>query len=147
VRRHRSVRGYLVGVIALALVLGGVGFAVLRVATAVDTAIGSRASPHASAPIAPLGKPVTVDYGGGRFEVTVFGAIAQPGQSWSLAYRGDKPQLVVDAELHRIDSGTGTIRVLGWDWSVATKSGTPSGSPSDTPPPTASWPRSRVDTC
>jgi len=117
--RRRSVRGCLVGVVALAVAIGAVAYLVMKVATAVDTAIGSHGPSRTPVTATPLGEPVAVDYGGGRFEVTVFGATAQPGQAWSQAYRGDKPQLVVDAQLHRIDPGTDTIRVLGWDWSVA----------------------------
>ncbi len=118
-RRRRSVRGCLVSLIIASVLIGGVAFAVLKVANAVDQAVGSPGRERTPVEPTPVGAPVTVGIDAGTFEVTVFGASAQPGASWSAAFRGDTPQLIVESQLRRIDAGADAIRVPGWNWSVA----------------------------
>lgn len=117
--------GGLLVLVILAAVLVPVGFAVYHVISAarsVTSDAQARVSPDGIAgrhlgPTA-LGTPVSIQTADAAYDVTVFGAMSQPGDAWGYASTGSSPVLVVDAQITRTDAGADPVEFTGWNWSV-----------------------------
>jgi hypothetical protein len=117
--------GGLFVLIILAAILVPAGFAVYKAvsaATSLTADAKARTSPdgiagrHVGA--TPLGQPVSIRTKDAAYDVTVFGAVSQPGDAWGYARAGSDPVLVVDAQISRTDAGTDPVEFTGWNWSV-----------------------------